>query len=172
MPIPRLPFARGPWAHALFVAGLLAVSGCGGGGGDLTVPGGGGGGGGGSATGKLSCLQPDGTYAQCDLVLGQSAGFSIALTRDSCDAHGNALILTAPKADTLAVDGCYTPYPKTWSYPGPYPAGTAITFKIISPPLPNPPGIHATGTYPAWDIVIEDGGDANFRDIFLSVTSP
>lgn len=123
------------------------------------------------ATGALKCAQPGGTYTLCDLTLSNSGGFTIDLLSDSCVAHGNTVVLTKPVVDTLFVDGCYQPAPKSWSFPGPFAAGTAISFEVRSPALSYPPGMHATGGYPVWDLMVEDGGNQNFRDLLLKVTA-
>jgi hypothetical protein len=148
------------------VAGSLLLAACGGGG-DVIGPGGGGT----PVSGTLSCAQPGGTYTQCDLSLDAAGSFAIQLVSDSCTAHGNTLILTKPVVDTLFTDGCYQPAPKDWSFPGPFAAGTPISFEVQSPKLNFPPGLHATGAYPSWELMIEDGGDQNFRDLKLTVTA-
>jgi hypothetical protein len=121
-------------------------------------------------TSSLTCAQPNGTFSQCDLALTQSGGFTITLTSTSCKAHGNTLALTKPANETLTTDGCYQTG-KTWTYPGPYPAGTLISFQITSAQLPNPASLRAIGSYPSWTLDFEDGGDADFNDMVLQVNA-
>ncbi len=151
------------FAFAAF-SGLLIV-GCGGS--DTTGPGGGGP----PVVTTLACADPSGGFSQCDLELGQPGGFTITLTTNSCDAHGNELVLTQPALDTLARDGCYTAQNTSWPFAGPYAAGTKIGFSIVSAKLQNPSALHVTGAYPSWTILFEDGGDADFNDLVLTVNA-
>ena len=163
--------SRGAVAAAAFSCALIVV-GCGGGS-DVVAPPGGGGGPppGPPVTTALSCVQPDGTFTQCDLTLEQAGGFSIQSASTSCQVHGNQVLLTKPESTTLTNDGCYDAAGKTYSYPGPYPAGTQISFRIISAKLANPSGLHATGAFPSWDLLFEDGGDMDYNDIILKVAA-
>jgi hypothetical protein len=158
------------------VALAVAAAACGGGG-DLTTPGGGtpGGGtpGGGTpappVTSTLTCAQPNGSFQQCDLVLAAAGGFNIVLTGTSCKATDNTLVLTKPTNVTLTSNGCNEAPGKTWTYAGPYPAGTQISFQITSGKQPGPAALQATGADPSWDINFEDGGDTDFNDLVLKV---
>ena len=160
------------------VAAALLLAACGGGSDVTAPPGGGGAGGGGTGgnsgppvTSQLTCMQPNGTSSQCDLTLSAAGGFTITLVSTSCDARGNTLSLLQPQTATLLTDGCYSPSGQTWSYPGPYPAGTAISLQIVSPQLQRSPSLQATGSYPNWTINFEDGGDADLNDLVLQVTA-
>lgn len=167
-------------ASRWLLAAALLLGACGGGS-DVTAPAGGGGSGGGTGgtgsnsgppvTSQLTCMQPSGTSSQCDLTLAVAGGFTITLVSTSCDARGNTLTLLKPESATLLTDGCYSPAGQTWSYPGPYPAGTAISLQIVSPQLQRSPSLQASGSYPTWTINFEDGGDADLNDLVLQVAA-
>ena len=162
---------------ALAIVWLLAA--CGGGADVVGGPvggGPGGGGGGGSppgppVTSQLTCAQPGGGFTQCDLTLTAAGGFNLVLNSRSCAARGNSLRIVKPVVQTLTTDGCYEPVGKSWAFPGPYAAGTAVSFDITSPTLAHPASLHASGAYPSWEIDFEDGGDSDFNDLVLQLTA-
>lgn len=157
--------ARRARAAAAFVVATLTLAACGSGADSPTGPTPGP-----PVTSSLTCAQPDGTFSQCDLTLAQAGGFTVTLVSTSCNAHGNTLTITKPSNETLTTDGCYQTG-KTWTYAGPYPAGTLISFQITSAQLPNPAALRASGTFPNWTLDFEDGGDTDFNDMVLQVSA-
>jgi hypothetical protein len=117
----------------------------------------------------LSCTEPNGRRIQCDLLLEQIGGFTLTLTSRECLAHGNTLTLTKPTVQVLSSDACTLPPGTTWSFPGPYPVGTAVSLEILSPKLNHDPGLLADGEYPAWTLTFEDGFDEDFDDLILAL---
>ena len=66
---------------------------------------------------QLQCESAPGTgqFASCDLeLLEPTPTVTVTLDDRSCDAHGNAFRITAPIAETLFTDGCYSP---AWAPP-------------------------------------------------------
>ena len=121
-------------------------------------------------TSTLTCQQPDGRFAQCELTLQNGGGFQITLgSINSCGAHGNAIRLTKPVSQVLTEDACYASPGAVWRFDGPFAAGTAVALELESPELQFPPGLRLSGTHPLWTVSVEDGGDADFDDFALDV---
>jgi PKD repeat protein len=123
--------------------------------------------------GVLNCV--DGTapggFVACSLRLEAEAGFKVVLVSKGCGAHGNTFRITAPVVDTLTTDGCYETDGKQITVPGPFPALTDISAEIIAPRLANPPRLLVNGSYPEWTLTYEDGGDADFNDMIMTLTA-
>ena len=98
------------------------------------------------------------------------AGFEVVLNSTSCTAHGNIFRITSPVQGTLTSDGCYEQNGKKLSFPGPFPAATTeISAEVVAPLLQNPPQLRVTGQYPVWTLAFEDGEDADFNDLVMTL---
>jgi hypothetical protein len=127
-------------------------------------------------TSSLRCQQPDGSYVSCDLILAQDGGFTLQLTSRECLAVGDSVKLTKPETAVLSGDACKEPLNRTWTFNGPYTAGTAIGMQFVSGfnngvnVAGDSTGVHVTGQYPDWTINYEDGGGAPwFQGLVLIV---
>ncbi len=121
-------------------------------------------------TTSLTCSQPGGQSAECGLALPAAGGFSLALLGTACDATDNTLAVTSPVSQTLTSDICHTAAGATWSFPGPYDAGTELRLQVTSRRFPNPPSLRATQVSATeWMITFEDGFDSDFDDMKLQV---
>ncbi len=112
-----------------------------------------------------------GGFVACTLKLQQEAGFKVVLNSSSCQAHGNVFRTTIPVGGTLTDDGCYEPSGTQLVFAGPFPAGTDIAAEMVAPLLASPPRLQVTGAYPEWTLTYEDGGDADFNDMILTLTA-
>lgn len=105
----------------------------------------------------------------CDLPIEEGDAIRVTLTSTSCDAVNNAVRITSPVAEVLTANACYATVGTVWNFPGPFTAPAAIDFTIDSRIIDGDPALRATGSYPAWTISFEDGADADFNDIVLTV---
>jgi len=113
-----------------------------------------------------------GTVQSCTLTLTAPAGYTISLASRSCDAINNDISLTSPITVTLTTDACREPIGTVWDYSTPInAAGTEIDIVFTSDQFANTPGTRVTGAFPAWTVSFEDGGDADFNDVVLSVVA-
>jgi len=122
-----------------------------------------------------------GDFASCDLVLTAAAKVTVTLQSASCTAHGNTFQITAPFAETLLTDGCYSPAAgSSWDLNGgaTFPAGTHLNAQVISGSNKQEiaPALHVEGSYPTWTLKFDDGEDAtapepDFNDVVLTVTA-
>jgi hypothetical protein len=121
----------------------------------------------------LSCVNPNapGGFVDCTLDLQAEAGFKVVLNSSDCDAHGNLFRVTTPSAATLTTDGCYEQAGKTITLNGPFAAGTPINAQVVAPLLQNPPRLKVEGNYPVWHLTYEDGADADFNDLDITLTA-
>jgi PKD repeat protein len=120
---------------------------------------------------SLSCENPavPGQFVHCTLKLEADAGFEVVLNSTSCTAHGNIFRITTPVQGILTSDGCYEQDGKTLSFAGPFPSGTEISAEVEAPLLQGAPGLHVTGQYPVWNLTFEDGEDADFNDLVMTL---
>ncbi len=121
----------------------------------------------------LSCVDGSapGGFVACTLTLEQEASFNVVLNSSSCTAHGNVFRVTAPRAGTLTTDGCYESAGKTLTFAGAFAAGTQINAEVVAPVLANAPRLKVTGSYPQWSLTFEDGEDADFNDLVMTLTA-
>ena len=121
----------------------------------------------------LSCVDGNvpGGFVACTLNLEAEAGFEVVLNSSSCEAHGNVFRVIAPSEATLTTDGCYEQAGKTITLNGPFVGGTEINAEVIAPLLQNPPRLKVEGEYPVWHLTYEDGGDADFNDLDITLTA-
>jgi PKD repeat protein len=122
---------------------------------------------------QLSCVDGSapGGFVACTLKLEQEAGFKVVLNSSSCEAHGNVFRTTIPLGGTLTDDGCYEQAGKQLNFAGPFAAGTEISAEVVAPLLANPPRLRVDGAYPVWTLTYEDGADADFDDMNLTLTA-
>jgi hypothetical protein len=122
---------------------------------------------------SLSCVDPSapGGFVACTLKLESEAGFKVVLDNSSCEAHGDLFRVTAPVTGTLTNDGCYEQDGKELLFAGPFPAGTEISAEVVAPLLANPPQLRVAGEYPVWQLTFEDGYDADFNDLEMTLTA-
>jgi hypothetical protein len=122
---------------------------------------------------SLTCVDPSnpGGFVACTLKLEAEAGFKVVLNSSSCDAHGNIFRVTAPVAGTLTSDGCYEQDGKELLVAGPFAAGTEISAEVVAPLLRNAPQLRVSGQYPVWHLTFEDGADADFNDLDMTLTA-
>jgi hypothetical protein len=107
----------------------------------------------------------------CTLKLMQEAGFKVVLDGTSCEAHGNVFRVTAPISGTLTDDGCYEQSGKQLVFNGPFAPGTEIGAEVVAPLLAERPRLVVEGAYPVWTLTYEDGADADFNDLRLTLTA-
>jgi PKD domain-containing protein len=121
----------------------------------------------------LSCVDGSapGGFVTCTLKLEQEAGFKVVLNSSSCEAHGNVFRVTAPITGTLTNDGCYEQDRKELVFAGPFSAGTEINAEVVAPLLANRPQLRVSGEYPVWQLTFEDGYDADFNDLVMTLTA-
>lgn len=129
-----------------------------------------------SPAAALSC-----NGADCSLVLQQAARVTVTLESRDCTARNNTFVITAPAADTLFKDGCYTPAAGTsfqLNNGAAYAAGTALNAEVLSGSLKleTTPALRVTGSYPSWTLEFDDGEDAtppepDFNDLIIKVTA-
>jgi hypothetical protein len=112
-----------------------------------------------------------GGFVACTLKLQQEAGFKVVLNSSSCQAHGNIFRTTIPVGGTLTDDGCYEQSGTELVFAGPFAAGTDIAAEMVAPLLASAPRLQVTGEYPEWTLTYEDGGDADFNDMILTLTA-
>lgn len=125
----------------------------------------------------LSCVDAStaGAPATCSLTLPQNAGIRAVLAnREPCQAHGDIFAFTVPVADTLTKDGCFDPL-GTQVELATSPAGTVVTFDILSGLPQYMTAVRVTGAYPDWTINVEDAVGApfppNFNDMVVTLTA-
>ena len=115
-------------------------------------------------TADLTCTNATaaGGATTCTFTLPQAAAVQ-ATTTDSvpCQAHGDVLAFTAPVADTLTTDGCFAPVGTQVALPA-SPAGTVVTFEIVSGLTQYMSAVQVSGQYPAWTLAVEDAVGAPF----------
>jgi hypothetical protein len=121
----------------------------------------------------LSCVDASapGGFVACTLRLEEEAGFQVVLNGHSCDAHGNVFRVTAPVLGVLTNDGCYQSAGTQLKFDGPFPAGTEINAEVVAPLLRNRPQLRVSGVYPNWTLTFEDGADADFNDLQMTLTA-
>jgi PKD repeat protein len=135
-----------------------------------------------SPAATLQCESAPGTgqFASCSLELLEDATVTVTLENRSCDAHGNLFRITAPIAETLFTDGCYTPdlgEAFDLNQGAVFAAGTLLEAEVVSGAANQitAPSLHVTGTYPTWTLSFDDGvggaGEPDFDDLVLTVTA-
>jgi hypothetical protein len=125
------------------------------------------------AVSSLECVDGSapGGFVSCTLKLEQEAGFKVVLDASSCEAHGNIFRITSPDPGMLTEDGCYEAAGKQLVFAGPFAPGTEIAAEVVAPRLANRPQLRVGGGYPVWTLTYEDGGDADFNDLQLTLTA-
>jgi len=127
-------------------------------------------------TADLTCTNATspGGATTCSLTLPEQASVTVVST-DSipCEAHGDIFAFTAPVADTLSTDVCFTPAGTQVSLPS-SPAGTQVSFTFVSGLSQDMTAVQVSGQYPQWTIVGEDAigapFPADFADLGVTLT--
>jgi PKD repeat protein len=119
----------------------------------------------------LTCTNaaaPGGTTT-CSFTLPQQAGVRAVMT-DSipCQAHGDVFAFTAPVADTLTADGCFAPKGTQVTLAS-TPAGTMVSFNIVSGLTQFMSAVQVSGQYPEWTLAVEDAIGAPFPPDFADM---
>jgi len=125
----------------------------------------------------------------CTLDITSKATIQITLVSSDCELTSNRFAITSPIQQTVFSNGCnktQNPDGKVFNITGPNPdgsfdAGTQLEAQFTqgvgdpTDPTRGPPAIELTGTFPDWDINIDDGGnptgpgEPDFNDIVLHV---
>jgi PKD repeat protein len=125
-------------------------------------------------TAELTCTNATtaGGAATCSFTLPEAAAIK-AVSTDSipCQAHGDVFAFTAPVADTLTTDGCFAPAGTEVDLAS-APAGTQVSFNIVSGLTQYMTAVQVSGQYPQWTLAVEDAVGAPFPPDFadMSVT--
>jgi PKD repeat protein len=125
-----------------------------------------------TATKTKSMTTTEPTHTALSFTLDHPGGIKATLTSaTTCEAHGNTFRFLTPTASVLTTDACYETIGKSITLAGPYDAFTTITAEIVAPPLSGTPSAHVTGSYPTWTVAFEDGVDADYDDVVITVTA-
>ncbi len=136
-----------------------------------------------SPTATLLCEDAGhpGQFASCTLKLLENKKVTVTLTTRDCTAHGNTFRITAPVAETLFTDGCYSPAEgSSFDLNGGavFQAGTELEAEVISGSTKQEvaPALHVSGSYPTWTLMFDDGEDGtppepDFNDLVITVTA-
>lgn len=127
-----------------------------------------------------NCIGPN-----CVIKLTVASTVTATMVRNSCGAHGNNFVITAPApVQTIFTDGCYvlpgTVFPL--SAPGGgavFAANTELQAAVISglsgtTGLATPPAIRLNGDFAAgWTLIFDDGGggagEPDFNDLVILI---
>lgn len=132
----------------------------------------------------LQCSSGD-ELVNCTLDVTEKATLTITLTSRDCQFAGNRFEITSPIQQTVFTDGCTQPvgtvYPLEGPSDGAFEAGTKIEAQFTQgvgdpeDPPRGPPATRVEGSFPAWTISIDDGGNVgipgepDFNDLVLTV---
>ncbi len=117
----------------------------------------------------------------CALHLDQAATVVVTLTSESCEAHGNTFVITAPAVDTLFTDGCFSPVSPavgssfTLNNGAAYAAGTDLLAEVLTGVAgASTPQLQVTGTFEdGWTLSFDDGfvgpNEPDFNDLVITV---
>jgi chitodextrinase len=106
----------------------------------------------------------------CTLLLPVESTVRVTLVSRECTARNNTFQITAPVAEVLLTDGCYTPdVGTTFDLNGgaAYAAGTELEAEVLSGSikLETEPALQVTGTFETgWTLEFDDGEDATFPE--------
>jgi PKD repeat protein len=120
----------------------------------------------------------------CTLDITDKSTLVITLVSTDCGFTGNTFQIVEPIVQDVFDNGCQvSPLPHDYTINGPtagaFDAGTQLKFTFTQgegapgDPARVPPQIRLTGTYPDWDIEIDDGGNTgrpgepDFNDLVL-----
>ncbi len=120
----------------------------------------------------LTCQDSaSGGLVGCTLDLQDSTGFHVTLVSHDCYAKGNTIRLTLPIDSILTADGCHEVVGQVWDFPGPFTPGTKVGMEVVSSVGGDPPSLLITGAYPTWTATFEDGYDADFNDLIMTISA-
>ena len=108
-------------------------------------------------------------FAAAGVTLQDGDGFEVTLASLECAAQGNRFSLTTPVSQTLTSSGCQEAVGRTWTFLGPYPAGTNVGFDFFSGFTNSAGQIRVSGAYPNWRVACEDGFDSDFNDLVFAI---
>jgi hypothetical protein len=127
-------------------------------------------------TADLTCVNATtaGGATTCSLTLPVAAAIRVVSTDATpCEAHGDVFAFTAPVADTLTTDGCFMPVGTELDLAS-APAGTQVSFNIVSGLTQFMTAVQVSGQYPEWTLAVEDAVGApfppDFADMGLTLT--
>jgi hypothetical protein len=123
-----------------------------------------------SAADSTGPAGPPPFFIMSTIALRQGDGFRVDFVSAECAAQGNTFSITSPVTATLTTDGCRLGS-GSWTYDGPYPDGTTVTFSFWSGYTGSPGAIRVTGSHPTWLVECEDGFDNDFNDVVFRVTA-
>jgi PKD repeat protein len=123
------------------------------------------------------------TDIDCTLDITEKSTLVITVDSTDCAFTGNEFDITEPIQQEVFTNGCQvaddTPFTINGPTAGAFDAGTQLKFTFTQgegapgDPPRVPPQIQLTGTYPHWDIKIDDGGNTgrpgepDFNDLVL-----
>ena len=115
----------------------------------------------------------------CALLLDQASTVVVTLKSESCDAHGNTFVITAPAVDTLFTDGCFTTAGTSFTLNNgdAYAAGTQLSAEVLTGVAgADNPQLTVTGTFAAgWELRFDDGfigpNEPDFNDLVIGVVA-
>lgn len=123
----------------------------------------------------LSYLAADGvsslSIASDSMVLMYKGGFTVRLDQRECASPTDTVAVISPVNQLLSNTMCQEPIDTVWSFPGPFPAGSAIILDFGSGVVGATGGMDVLGTYPNWTVKFEDGYDTDIMCPAQSVFS-
>jgi PKD repeat protein len=128
----------------------------------------------------------NGTFVDCTLTLTQRSTVTVTLTSADCELGGNRLDVRDPLAarQVLFFNGCFLSdntqfvIDDATGAPIVFEAGTSLVLQFrqgTGTPAPGAPAAQITGTFPNWEMNVDDGGnpggpgEPDFADLLLSV---
>ncbi|MDT8368784.1 MAG: hypothetical protein RQ745_06225 [Longimicrobiales bacterium] len=119
-----------------------------------------------------SAPAPDGlaaAQAASPITLPVPSGFVVTFVARECAAPSNVVSITSPVSQTLLTTACQAAIGQSWSFPGPFPAGTTIELSLQS--TSGQSAARVSGAFPNWTVSFEDGFDNDFNDLVFTVTA-
>lgn len=123
-----------------------------------------------TTTTTLTCAGTGGSTS-CTIPLSGASKLTIEVVSTACQAHGNLLRVVTPTANELSRDACYLSVGTKWDFSGPFTGTASLNMSVTSQSFEFPPSLTVTGAAPTWQIIFEDGYDADQNDVILRVTT-
>ena len=127
-------------------------------------------------TTPLTCAGSGGK-TNCTIPISGKTHFTIAVVSTDCEANGNILRIISPTMETLSEDACALEPGKSWSFTGPngqpFSTAAALNLNVTAKFFKDPPSLQVTTLEAGkrWQVVFEDGYDADYNDVILVVTA-